>query len=45
MNKPLKIAGGLIAIYLAVRYAPGAAQVLRSGAAGGATVVRSFQGR
>lgn len=45
MSKGLKIGGALIAVYLVVRYAPGAAQVLKSGAAGGASVVRSFQGR
>lgn len=45
MNKPLKVAGGLIALYLVVRYAPQAAQVIRASAAGGSSLTRSFQGR
>lgn len=45
MNKTLKIGAGLIALYLGVRYAPQAAQLLRSGAAGVSTVTKTFQGR
>lgn len=44
-KKSLTYGTGLIALYLAVRYASGAGTVLSSGARGGATIIKTFQGR
>lgn len=44
-RKALTYGGGLIALYLAVRYASGAGTLLKNGASGTATVVKAFQGR
>lgn len=45
MKKALTYSAGLIALYLVVANATGAGSVLRSGAAGGAGLVKTFQGR
>lgn len=44
-NTTLKYAGGLIALYLLVRYAPNAGNLLTVGANGVSSVVKTFQGR
>jgi hypothetical protein len=44
-KKALTYSGGLIALYLAVRYATGTGSVLTAGANGGAKLVKTFQGR
>lgn len=44
-KKALTYGGGLIALYLAVRYATGTGTVLAAGANGGSKLVRTFQGR
>lgn len=41
----LKYSFGAIALYLLVNYASGSGTVMREGAAGGATLVKAFQGR
>lgn len=45
MRYGLKIGGGLIALYLGVRYWKGLSSAITSGAQGTGTVVRAFQGR
>jgi hypothetical protein len=46
MGRKIMVYGaGLIALYLGVRYASGAGQVIDAGANGGATLVKTFQGR
>lgn len=44
-KKILTYSGGLIALYLAVAYASGTGSVIRAGANGGSTIIKSFQGR
>jgi hypothetical protein len=44
-KKALTYGGGLIALYLVVRYATGAGTVLSAGAKGGSQVVKTLQGR
>jgi hypothetical protein len=45
MKKALTYSAGLIALYLVVNYATGAGNVLKSGSAGAAGLVKTFQGR
>ena len=45
MPKALKYSFAAIAIYLAVAYASGSAKVLSSGATGGSSLIKAFQGR
>lgn len=45
MNKALKYSTILIAVYLAVAYASGTGRVLSTGTAGGANIIKAFQGR
>lgn len=44
-KKALTYGGGLIALYLLVRYSTGTGTLLKSGANGGSKVIRTFQGR
>lgn len=44
-KKTLTYSAGLIALYLGVRYATGAGTVLKAGATGGSTIIKTFQGR
>lgn len=44
-KKFLGIAGGLIALYLIVAYSKGTKDLITSGTAGGANVIKAFQGR
>lgn len=44
-KKVLTYTGGLIALYLAVAYASGTGSVIRNGAQGGATIIKTLQGR
>lgn len=44
-RKALTYVGGLIGLYLAVRYASGAGTVLSAGANGSSTVIKTLQGR
>jgi hypothetical protein len=44
-RKMLTLGGGLIALYLGVYYATGAGNLIKTGASGGATIIRAFQGR
>ena len=45
MKQGLKWGAGLIALYLGVRYATGSGTLLKQGAAGGASIIKAFQGR
>ena len=45
MKKLAVYSAGLIGLYLAVVYASGTAQVITSGASGGSSLIKAFQGR
>lgn len=44
-KKALTYGAGLIALYLGVYYATGAGNLIKTGAAGGVSLVKTFQGR
>lgn len=45
MRNVIRLGFGAIALYLVVYYSSGSGTVLREGAAGGSTLIKSFQGR
>lgn len=44
-RRALTYSGGLIALYLVVRYSTGAGTVVSKSATGGRTLIKTFQGR
>jgi hypothetical protein len=44
-RQSIKYGAGLIGLYLIVYYGTNAGKVIKDGAAGGATVIKAFQGR
>ena len=45
LRQSLKYGAGLIALYVVVYYGSNAGKVVSSGASGGATIIKAFQGR